>query len=100
MRAVSGLAPEGILFGSVEPYAGSAEHGAAWALSDLKAQFDASASAADLRMLVDARIIEAEGGLAEDFEALRQTALSNAAAEGVILDGVRAAPAVDADFPP
>ena len=95
MRAVGGLAPEGILFGGVEPYAESAAHGAAWALSDLRAQFDASASATDLRMLVDARIIEAEGGLAEDFEALRQTALSNASGRGVTLDRAHAAPTSD-----
>ena len=95
MRAVEGLSPEGILFGSVEPYAGSAEQGLAWALSDLKARLDASASAEDLRMLADARVIDAEDGLAEEFEALRQTALSNTAGRGAMLDDARPVPTSD-----
>ncbi|MYE24274.1 MAG: hypothetical protein F4Y01_10060, partial [Gammaproteobacteria bacterium] len=76
MRAVRDLSPEGTLFEAVAAYAGKDSNGTAWTLAQLAEHVDSSDSADALRMLVDARMIEAEGGLDEDFEALRESALA------------------------
>ena len=77
MRAVRDLSPEGILFEAAVPYVGSDGNARAWGLAELSEEA-ASGRPEALRMLVDARVIEAEEGLGEDFEALRQTALAGA----------------------
>ena len=77
MQAVRELSPEGTLFESVTAYAGGSDATAtAWTPAQLVEHVGAGDSTEALRMLVDARVIEAEEGLGEDFEALRRTALA------------------------
>ncbi len=71
MRAVRDLSPEGILYGG-------AENGAVWQMPELADRLTSSAD--DLRMMADARVIAAEDGLGDDFEAARRSALSVPAA--------------------
>ncbi|MYB38460.1 MAG: hypothetical protein F4Y26_13995 [Gammaproteobacteria bacterium] len=79
MRAVRDLSPEGTLFESATAYARGGSNGSvtAWTLAQLAEHLDAGGSAEAWRMLVDARVIEAEDGLGEDFAALREAALAD-----------------------
>ena len=77
MRLVRDLSPEGILYRC--PPAHELENdpsGRAWSLDGLRRHFAAAAPSADLAMLASARVIESEGGLDREFEALRQSVLS------------------------
>ena len=77
MVLIRALSPEGILFEPVPGYAlyGSLT-GEAHALTPFRQHFADAVPGADLRMLTHARVIEAEDGLGEDFEALRRSVLS------------------------
>ncbi|MDE0006750.1 MAG: efflux RND transporter permease subunit, partial [Gammaproteobacteria bacterium] len=78
MRGVRDLSPEGILFAPAAPYGDRSDTGVtAWSLADLAGHMESAASARALRMLVNARAVEAEAGLGEDFEALRRAALAS-----------------------
>ena len=81
MRAVRDLSPEGTLFESAVPYAGGGRPGGvtAWTLAQLAEHVEPGALTEPLRMLVDARVVEGEDGLGEDFEALRRAALARGA---------------------
>ena len=79
MVLIRALSPEGILFEAVPGYAlQGGQAGQAHALTRIRQHFADSAPAGDLRMLTHARVIEAEGGLGEDFEALRQSVFARA----------------------
>ena len=87
MRLVGNLSPENMLFEAVPPYA--LRHGSgkvtACSLSALRDHFDDDPEPSELRMLTHARIIEAQGGLGERFEAFRQSALSRTLNRDVLI---------------
>lgn len=77
MVLIRALSPEGILFEAVPGHAlQGGQAGQAHALTRIRQHFADAASASDLRMITHARVIEAEDGLGEDFEGLRQSVLS------------------------
>ena len=79
MVLIRALSPEGILFEAGPGYAlNGGLTGKAHALTPLRQYFADTPAAADLRMLTHARVIEAEDGLGEEFEALRQSVISRA----------------------
>ena len=76
IRAVS---PENMLFEAVPGYVlQGGQAGQAHALTRVRQHFADTAPVADLRMLTHARVIEAEGGLGDEFEGLRRSVLSQA----------------------
>ena len=92
MVLIRSLSPEGILFEAVPGYAlRGGQAGDAHALTLIRQHFADSAPAADLRMLTHARVIEAEDGLGEDFEAVRRSVLSQTNDIAVIAADVAAA---------
>ena len=77
MVLVRDLSPAGILYEAVPGYVlHGGQAGETYALTRLRQHFAANAPAADLRMLTHARVIEAQDGLGEEFEALRRSVLS------------------------
>ena len=77
MLLIRNLSPEDILYEAAPAYALAGGSGrSACSLPELERHFADAAPPADLRMLTDARVVAADGGLDDDFEALRQSVLS------------------------
>lgn len=92
MVLIRALSPEGTLFEAVPGYALYGDDaGEAHALTAFRQRFADAPPVADLRMLTHARVVEAEDGLGEDFEALRQSVLSRANDVAAIAADVAAA---------
>ena len=79
-RLIRDFSSEGILLKVMPPYSfpGKAGGTAACRITALQEHFDTTASTADLRMLVHARVWTPDGDLGERFEALRKTMLARA----------------------
>ena len=77
MRLVRNLSPEAVLYEAVPPYPLPGRDGkvAACPLPALRNYFNGAPEPSDLRMLVHARVIDADGDLGERFEAFRRSAL-------------------------
>ncbi|MCY3794184.1 MAG: efflux RND transporter permease subunit, partial [Gammaproteobacteria bacterium] len=75
MLLVRQLSSEGMLYEAKPAYAlrRNGSDGGALSIGQLQAHIDEGISLADLRTLAHARVIEAEGDLGANFEALRQT---------------------------
>ena len=86
MRLIRDFSAEGILLRSVPPYAlqSGGRETFAPTLGAARQHFDEIADSADLRMLVHARLIEAEGDLGERFETFRQSVLTRSHDAGAI----------------
>ena len=79
MRVVAELSPEGMLFEPGDPWRLALpddRSAAACSLDDFESYSAAGPSVDDLRMLVHARVLYADGDLGGRFEALRRTALA------------------------
>ena len=92
MVLIRALSPENMLFEAVPGYGlQGGPAGQAYALTRIRQHFSDAAPPADLRMLTHARVIEAEDGLGENFEALRRSVLSGASDVGAVAADVAAA---------
>ena len=78
MRFMRNLSPAKMLFAAEPPYrlAGLGQDADAYAMADVESLVDATPSLADIRMLVHARVVCADGDLEERFEAIRRRAVS------------------------
>ena len=95
MRLVREFSAEGILLGLAPPYAlqSGGRETFAPTLRATRQHFDEFADTADLRMLVHARVLEAEGDLGDRFEELRHSVLTRPHDAGAIaadMNAVRA----------
>ncbi|MDE0350579.1 MAG: efflux RND transporter permease subunit [Gammaproteobacteria bacterium] len=83
---IRNLSPEDILYEATPAYALNGGQGrSACSLQGLQRHFADASPPADLRMLTDARVVVAQGGLEDDIEALRQSVLSRSHDAGLIV---------------
>ena len=85
-QLIRGLSAEGILFKPLPPRVVQSEGRKTFAptLGTIRQHFDETADSADLRMLVHARTIEAEGDLGDRFETIRHSVLTRSHDTGAI----------------
>ncbi|MDE0658490.1 MAG: efflux RND transporter permease subunit [Gammaproteobacteria bacterium] len=74
-RVFGELSPAAMLYNPQPPWHGEGHGRSAYSLRALEEYYANGASAADLRILVHARVVFADGDLGERFEALRQAVL-------------------------
>ena len=92
-KLVRDLSPEAILYRPM-PLTGMVSDGgivAAWPAARFEEHYRDSASVAELRPLVHARVVEAQGGLGERFEELRRSVLSRSRDPDAIIGGISVA---------
>ena len=75
VRVTGELSPAAMLYKPEPPWHGEGHPLSAYSLRAFEEYYADRPSAADLRTLVHARVVFADGGLGEDFEALRQAIL-------------------------
>ena len=76
MRVLGELSPDGVLYTPYPPPDGKAHSSSAYSLRAFEDHYADAPSTDDLRTLVHARVVFADGGLGEQFEAVRQVILS------------------------
>ncbi|MYA16188.1 MAG: hypothetical protein F4Z28_05160, partial [Gammaproteobacteria bacterium] len=74
-RVIGELSPAAMLYKARPPWRGEGHPVSAYSLRAFEEYYAEGPSAADLRMLVHARVVFADGGLEEGFEAVRQAVL-------------------------
>ena len=77
VRVFSELSPGAVLYKPSPPWQGEGDSNAAYSLHAFEDHFAARPSIADLRTLVHARVVFADGDLGERFEAVRQAVLGH-----------------------
>ena len=76
-RVFGELSPGAVLYQPCPSWRGKGHTGAAYSLRDFEQHYADATSIADLRTLVHARVMFADGGLGERFEAVRQAILGS-----------------------
>ena len=75
VRVFGELSPGAVLYRPYPPWDGEGHTGSAYSLRAFEEHYADAPSTADLRTLVHARVVFADGGVGEQFEALRQAIL-------------------------